>query len=337
MGGYFAGLLNARGARAAPRLRRAEASERSGLGCGAVTVLGPGGLPGRRGRPAARATSPGRTPGQCGSCFNGTAAMSGVAAALARRLRGRRGHPAAAQLVREPARPGRVRHARRRRQHRRLDAARVPRGGRRAPARPLPAVRGHRLHRPDQPVCGKPRRHRRGRSRALETTKRRRRSYRCQKQRSRSTAASSSTSSSAPTTARWWSSRPAAGSARTTAACTSWPTPWPRAASGYCCGTGPTAAGPTSSCTGGPSRTCARETLGMLVKKLGIEQVVAAGGSGGARDSIVFTMMWPELVDKLAVWPIVGGDVQHHVAGRGVRHERDPARSRRRASRASSR
>jgi pimeloyl-ACP methyl ester carboxylesterase len=49
------------------------------------------------------------------------------------------------------------------------------------------------------------------------------------------------------------------------------------------------------------------ETMGTLLKKLGIEQVVSAGGSGGARDSIVFTIMYPELVTKLAVWHIVGG------------------------------
>src|ERR1700722_12087587 len=49
------------------------------------------------------------------------------------------------------------------------------------------------------------------------------------------------------------------------------------------------------------------ETLGLMVKKLGLSQVIAAGGSGGARDSIVFTIMWPELVRKLAVWTIVGG------------------------------
>src|SRR5688500_164533 len=49
------------------------------------------------------------------------------------------------------------------------------------------------------------------------------------------------------------------------------------------------------------------ETLGLLVQALGIEQVVAAGGSGGARDSIIFTIMWPDLVRKLAVWHIVGG------------------------------
>ncbi len=50
------------------------------------------------------------------------------------------------------------------------------------------------------------------------------------------------------------------------------------------------------------------ETLGLMLKKLGVQQVIAAGGSGGARDSIIFTMMWPELVRKLAVWAIVGGN-----------------------------
>lgn len=49
------------------------------------------------------------------------------------------------------------------------------------------------------------------------------------------------------------------------------------------------------------------ETLGQLVQQLGIESVVATGGSGGARDSIVFTLMYPELVTKLVVWSIVGG------------------------------
>jgi 2-hydroxy-6-oxonona-2,4-dienedioate hydrolase len=49
------------------------------------------------------------------------------------------------------------------------------------------------------------------------------------------------------------------------------------------------------------------ETLGLMLQKLGVDQVVAAGGSGGARDSILFTMMWPEMVRKLAVWAIVGG------------------------------
>lgn len=49
------------------------------------------------------------------------------------------------------------------------------------------------------------------------------------------------------------------------------------------------------------------ETLGLMLKKLGVDQVISAGGSGGARDSIIFTLMWPEMVRKLAVWSIVGG------------------------------
>jgi 2-hydroxy-6-oxonona-2,4-dienedioate hydrolase len=49
------------------------------------------------------------------------------------------------------------------------------------------------------------------------------------------------------------------------------------------------------------------ETLGLMLQKLGVDQVVAAGGSGGARDSIIFTILWPDLVRKLAVWSIVGG------------------------------
>ena len=63
------------------------------------------------------------------------------------------------------------------------------------------------------------------------------------------------------------------------------------------------------------------ETLGLLLKKLGIEQVIAAGGSGGARDSIIFTIMWPELVRKLAVWAIVGGTTAPW-SSPGVRHQR---------------
>jgi 2-hydroxy-6-oxonona-2,4-dienedioate hydrolase len=49
------------------------------------------------------------------------------------------------------------------------------------------------------------------------------------------------------------------------------------------------------------------ETLGLMLQQLGIEKVIAAGGSGGARDSIIFTIMWPDLVRKLGVWHIVGG------------------------------
>jgi pimeloyl-ACP methyl ester carboxylesterase len=49
------------------------------------------------------------------------------------------------------------------------------------------------------------------------------------------------------------------------------------------------------------------ETLGKMLEKLGIQKVIAAGGSGGARDMIVFTIMYPEKVRKLITWCIVGG------------------------------
>lgn len=49
------------------------------------------------------------------------------------------------------------------------------------------------------------------------------------------------------------------------------------------------------------------EVLGELLSQLGIDRVIAAGGSGGARDMIVFALMFPERVSKLAIWSIVGG------------------------------
>jgi NADH:ubiquinone oxidoreductase subunit F (NADH-binding) len=86
MGGYFAGLVNQRG-HELPLDYDVMAAEGSGLGCGSVTVLGPEDCP--VGVAAqllayfARENS-----GQCGSCFNGTAAMAGVAAALAQGFAG---------------------------------------------------------------------------------------------------------------------------------------------------------------------------------------------------------------------------------------------------------
>jgi NADH:ubiquinone oxidoreductase subunit F (NADH-binding) len=81
MGGYFAGLINARGSDL-PLDYDALKIERSGLGCGAVTVLGPDDCPvGLTAQLLAYFAR--ENAGQCGSCFNGTAAMSGVAAALA--------------------------------------------------------------------------------------------------------------------------------------------------------------------------------------------------------------------------------------------------------------
>jgi 2-hydroxy-6-oxonona-2,4-dienedioate hydrolase len=49
------------------------------------------------------------------------------------------------------------------------------------------------------------------------------------------------------------------------------------------------------------------ETLHTLVTKLGLGPCIIAGGSGGARDSMLTTMLYPDLVTKLVVWNIVGG------------------------------
>ncbi|HET9877627.1 MAG TPA: alpha/beta hydrolase [Mycobacterium sp.] len=49
------------------------------------------------------------------------------------------------------------------------------------------------------------------------------------------------------------------------------------------------------------------ETLHSLLTALGAGPCIVAGGSGGARDSILTTMLYPELVTKLVVWNIVGG------------------------------
>ena len=81
MGGYFAGLLSTRGHHL-PLDYDALRAAGSGLGCGAVTVLGADDCP--VGVAALLLAYFGReNAGQCGSCFNGTAAMAGVATALA--------------------------------------------------------------------------------------------------------------------------------------------------------------------------------------------------------------------------------------------------------------
>jgi pimeloyl-ACP methyl ester carboxylesterase len=49
------------------------------------------------------------------------------------------------------------------------------------------------------------------------------------------------------------------------------------------------------------------ETMGRMLDKLGIDKVIAAGGSGGARDMILLTIMYPHKVRKLITWAIVGG------------------------------
>ncbi|WP_457100711.1 alpha/beta fold hydrolase [Microbacterium sp. P5_E9] len=49
------------------------------------------------------------------------------------------------------------------------------------------------------------------------------------------------------------------------------------------------------------------EILGELVRALGIPSLAVLGGSGGARDSILFTIMNPDLATRLCIWSIVGG------------------------------
>ena len=57
------------------------------------------------------------------------------------------------------------------------------------------------------------------------------------------------------------------------------------------------------------------ETLQQLITKLDIGPCIIAGGSGGARDSLLTTMLYPQLVTKLVVWNIVGGVYGSFVLG----------------------
>jgi 2-hydroxy-6-oxonona-2,4-dienedioate hydrolase len=57
------------------------------------------------------------------------------------------------------------------------------------------------------------------------------------------------------------------------------------------------------------------ETLHALISGLDIGPCIIAGGSGGARDSILTTMLYPEIVTKLVVWNIVGGVYGSFVLG----------------------
>ncbi len=80
VGGYFAGVLNER-VLGLPLDYGAFAAAGSGLGCGAIAVMG------ERDCPVAVAAAvmgyyARENAGQCGSCFNGTAAMAGVLDAL---------------------------------------------------------------------------------------------------------------------------------------------------------------------------------------------------------------------------------------------------------------
>ncbi|MEB3061852.1 MULTISPECIES: alpha/beta fold hydrolase [Mycolicibacter] len=49
------------------------------------------------------------------------------------------------------------------------------------------------------------------------------------------------------------------------------------------------------------------QTLHGLLTALDTGPCILAGGSGGARDSMLTTMLYPELVTKLVLWNIVGG------------------------------
>jgi 2-hydroxy-6-oxonona-2,4-dienedioate hydrolase len=49
------------------------------------------------------------------------------------------------------------------------------------------------------------------------------------------------------------------------------------------------------------------ETLHALLTTLGEGPCILAGGSGGARDSMLTAMLYPDLATKLVVWNIVGG------------------------------
>lgn len=57
------------------------------------------------------------------------------------------------------------------------------------------------------------------------------------------------------------------------------------------------------------------ETLHALITGLGIGPCAIAGGSGGARDSILTTILYPEIVTKLVTWNIVGGVYGSFVLG----------------------
>ena len=57
------------------------------------------------------------------------------------------------------------------------------------------------------------------------------------------------------------------------------------------------------------------DTLHALITGLGIGPCIIAGGSGGARDSILTTILHPEIATKLVVWNIVGGVYGSFVLG----------------------
>ncbi len=73
------------------------------------------------------------------------------------------------------------------------------------------------------------------------------------------------------------------------------------------------------------------ETLHALITGLDIGPCIIAGGSGGARDSMLTTMLYPDIVRKLVVWNIVGGVYGPFVLG-ATTSCRPSSRARARAS-----
>ena len=73
------------------------------------------------------------------------------------------------------------------------------------------------------------------------------------------------------------------------------------------------------------------ETLHALITGLDIGPCIIAGGSGGARDSMLTTMLYPEIVRKLVVWNIVGGVYGIVRAGLPLRRAEHSRRPRSRA------
>jgi pimeloyl-ACP methyl ester carboxylesterase len=66
----------------------------------------------------------------------------------------------------------------------------------------------------------------------------------------------------------------------------------------------------------GPSESHMRAaTLRALINELDIGPCVLAGGSGGARDSMLTAILHPEVVQKLILWNIVGGIYGSFVLG----------------------
>ena len=140
MGGYFAGLVNRDMLDATLDHETSLLRLNSGLGCGAIAIL-------TDDCPVAVAASvmayyDRENAGQCGSCFNGTAAMSAVTEALRDGLATRRGPGPAGALVGGATRPRCVRDAGRRHQRRGQPAGPIPPAGR----QPY----GKRLH--DMPI-----------------------------------------------------------------------------------------------------------------------------------------------------------------------------------------